>query len=193
MAPLVDGVDGKKWIQNVAAGCYATASSSGALFFALNFGDQGGAPVTSWVFRACVIQGTQVCLECVRTLRMKKNLLHGAQQVYIALLWCWGEALARMNESGTANTSLVVTNPALTTSIGVVVAVLMWMIGSTLFLGLPDYYRQTPGFVPSFLSGIVRRKIVLWFFVMVVSLTPHQPQILPALNNSMTPTNNCPR
>lgn len=62
MAPLVSGLEGKKWIQGVAAGCYATASSSGSLFFALNFGDQGGAPVRSWVFRASIIQGTQVSL-----------------------------------------------------------------------------------------------------------------------------------
>ena len=60
-APLVNSYHGKAWIQNIATGCYATASSSGSIFFALNFGDQGGAPVTSWVFRACVIQGTQVC------------------------------------------------------------------------------------------------------------------------------------
>ena len=60
MAPLVSSSEGKEWIQGVAAGCYATASSSGSLFFALNFGDQGGAPVRSWVFRASIIQGTQV-------------------------------------------------------------------------------------------------------------------------------------
>ncbi len=62
LAPLVKGFSGRGWVQNVATGCYATASSSGSIFFALNFGDQGGAPVTSWVFRACVIQGTQVSL-----------------------------------------------------------------------------------------------------------------------------------
>lgn len=62
LAPLATEHDGTKWVQNVATACYAIASSSGSLFFALNFGDQGGAPVTSWVFRACVIQGTQVSL-----------------------------------------------------------------------------------------------------------------------------------
>jgi len=104
--------------------------------------------VRSWVFRASIIQGTQ--------------------QVYISFLWCWGAALARASEAGTASTSLITTNPALTTSIGVVVAVLMWSIGTMLFCGLPDYYRQAPGSVPGFLSGIFRRKIVIWFFVMVV-------------------------
>lgn len=60
VAPLVRGSHGKEWVQNVASACYATASSSGSLFFALNFGDMGGSPVSTWVFRACVIQGTQV-------------------------------------------------------------------------------------------------------------------------------------
>lgn len=50
------------WIQNVGTGCYTVASASGALFFALNFGDDAGGKVESWVFRACMIQGTQqVC------------------------------------------------------------------------------------------------------------------------------------
>lgn len=50
---------GTGWIQNVGTGCYTVASASGALFFALNFGDDAGGKVESWVFRACMIQGTQ--------------------------------------------------------------------------------------------------------------------------------------
>ena len=178
MAPLVSGDESRRWIQSVAAGCYATASSSGSLFFALNFGDQGAAPVRSWVFRASIIQGIQVSsqAQCKMTWSLTRT-----QQVYISFLWCWGAALARINNVGLTNTSLVVTNPALTTSLGVVIAILMWTVGTTLFFGLPDYYRQTPGFVPGFLSGVFRRKIVLWFFIMVVSLelpyTCSQPQM----------------
>ncbi|KAI9875184.1 MAG: Cell wall alpha-1,3-glucan synthase ags1, partial [Watsoniomyces obsoletus] len=66
---------GTGWIQNVGTAMYAVASSSGSIFFALNFGDEGGAQVKSWVFRACVIQGTQ--------------------QIYIAALWYWGSILSR--------------------------------------------------------------------------------------------------
>jgi alpha-1,3-glucan synthase len=154
VAPFVEDRTGKGWVQNVATGCYAAASSSGAMFFALNFGDQGGAPVTSWMFRACVIQGTQ--------------------QIYIAGLWWWGSTLAKLTSQGLATTSLVATKPAVVTSVGVSIALLMWAIGVVLFFGLPDYYRQAPGKVPSFLTGIFRRKIVLWFFMMVVceSLIP---------------------
>jgi alpha-1,3-glucan synthase len=41
MAPLIRSGNGQFWMQNIATGLYAVASSSGALFFALNFGDEG--------------------------------------------------------------------------------------------------------------------------------------------------------
>lgn len=71
-APTDDGVG---WIQNIGAALYAAASSSGSIFFALNFGDESGAPVKDWVFRACVIQGTQ--------------------QIYVVALWYWGSKLTK--------------------------------------------------------------------------------------------------
>lgn len=71
------------WIQNVGSGIYAAASSSGSIFFALNFGDESGAPVKQWVFRACLIQGTQ--------------------QVYVIALWYWGSTLTKANNAGVLN------------------------------------------------------------------------------------------
>ena len=65
-------------------------------------------------------------------------------------------------------TSVIVSAPALASSVGVLVALLMWSVGGLLFIGLPAYYRQSPGQVPSFLTSVLRRKIVLWFFMMVV-------------------------
>ena len=65
--------------------------------------------------------------------------------------------------------SLVVAKPGIVTSVGMTIAAMMWILGTVLFLGLPDYYRQAPGKVPSFLASIFRRKIVLWFFMTVVS------------------------
>ena len=62
----------------------------------------------------------------------------------------------------------------------------MWAIGTVLFIGLPKYYRQAPGLIPSFYTSLFRRKIILvrlqsrlisiegqanrfqWFFVVVV-------------------------
>ena len=41
MAPFVKSVSGRGWTQNVATGFYALAASSGSVFFALNFGDEG--------------------------------------------------------------------------------------------------------------------------------------------------------
>lgn len=37
----------------------------------------------------------------------------------------------------------------------------MWIVGAALFLGLPDYYAQSPGQVPAFYKSLPRRKIVL--------------------------------
>jgi alpha-1,3-glucan synthase len=41
MTPLVTNISARGWVQNIATGMYATASSSGSIFFALNFGDEG--------------------------------------------------------------------------------------------------------------------------------------------------------
>ena len=38
---------GRGWMQNMATAMYAVASSSGSIFFALNFGDEGEYPSTS--------------------------------------------------------------------------------------------------------------------------------------------------
>ena len=37
-----------------------------------------------------------------------------------------------------------------------------------MYYGLPTYYRQQPGLVPSFYVSLLRRKIVLWFFFVVI-------------------------
>ena len=132
---------GRNWMQNVATGLYAFASSSGSIFFALNFGDEGNAPVTSWVYRACVVQGSQ--------------------QIYIAFLWFWGSTVANSQSKGTTHTSLADSNPHLLIGVGLGVAFFLYAIGAVTFLGLPDYYRQTPGKVPSFYRTLPRRKIIM--------------------------------
>jgi len=100
----------------------------------------GGAPVTSWVYRACVIQGTQ--------------------QIFAAGLWYWGHRLAAQSAAGLLvptqlNTSYVVL--AITWSL----AVLLIIVGVFLFIGLPEYYRQLPGRIPAFYTSLTRRKLVL--------------------------------
>ncbi len=44
-APFAASIPTRGWLQNVASGFYAAAASSGSMFFALNFGDEGNAPV----------------------------------------------------------------------------------------------------------------------------------------------------
>ncbi|CAK47606.1 CAZyme family GH13 [Aspergillus niger] len=136
------------WIQNVGAGLYAAASASGSLFFALNFGDENGVPVKQWVFRACLIQGSQ--------------------QAYVIGLWYWGTSISLAVENGNTNVQGNITNTWRMTAICMPIAVLLWVIGLLIFFGLPSYYHQAPGKVPSFYKSVFRRKIILWNFVVVI-------------------------
>jgi len=63
---------------------------------------------------------------------------------------------------------VVLAKPAVVTPIGMGIGVVMWTVGFLLFTGLPPYYHQSPGAVPSFFYSILRRKIVLWTFMMVI-------------------------
>ncbi|KAA8645027.1 alpha-1,3-glucan synthase Ags1 [Aspergillus tanneri] len=136
------------WIQNVGSGFYAAASSSGSIFFALNFGDEGGAPVKKWIFRACVIQGIQ--------------------QAYVIALWYWGSTLTKASSEGLLSPENSISNTWKMTAICYPIAIFLWAIGLLLIFGLPNYYRQAPGKVPSFYKSVFRRRIVLWNFVAVV-------------------------
>ena len=44
VAPFASSFVARGWLQNTASGLYAAASSSGSMFFALNFGDEGKLP-----------------------------------------------------------------------------------------------------------------------------------------------------
>ena len=103
----------------------------------------GSVPTATWSFRACVIQGSQ--------------------QLYFVALWFWG---SNLTVSDVVTSQLVTYGPALT-GIAIHLA-LLWSIGLILYLGLPDYYRQKPGQIPSFYKSVTCRKIVLWFFVTVL-------------------------
>jgi alpha-1,3-glucan synthase len=149
VAPLLPSANGVFWMQNVATAVYATASSSGALFFAMNFGDEGGAPVKDWVFRACVIQGTQ--------------------QIYVVALWYWGNSLTAVDSEGAVSTTwLKLATSSRLLTITTPIAVVLWIIGAVVLVGLPDYYRQAPGKVPSLYVALSRRKIVVWTLVAVL-------------------------
>ena len=136
---------GRSWAFDVAAGLYAAGSAAGSLFFSLNFGTEGGTPSQIWAFRACVIGGSQ-------------NLL-------IAFLWYWGSFLAR--NSALSSSSYTPSSTTLT-AVSIPVALIMFCIGVFLYLGLPEYYRQDPGAVPSFYRALLRREIIIWFWFMVV-------------------------
>ncbi|GKZ26283.1 hypothetical protein AbraIFM66951_003610 [Aspergillus brasiliensis] len=147
LAGPISNSTSQTWLQNVGTGVYSFASSSGSIFFALNFGDEGGAPLSSWIYRATVIQGSQ--------------------QLCISFLWYWGSWMASQNQDGSTRFSLSMTNPNALLGIGVGLACVLWLLGALVFFGLPAYYRQTPGKVPTFYLSLFRRRIILWFFYMV--------------------------
>ncbi|EKV15560.1 Glycosyl transferase, family 1 [Penicillium digitatum] len=136
------------WIQNVGTGFYSAASASGSIFFASNFGDEGGAPVEIWIFRACVIQGIQ--------------------QVYVIALWYWGSTMTKASSEGLLSAQTGIANSWKMSAICYPIAVFLCLVGGLLASGLPNYYRQKPGKVPSFYHSLFRRKIVGWNFVAVI-------------------------
>lgn len=138
----------RSWLNYMGSGAYAVGSASGTFFFVLNFGDEGGSQVRSWVFRACVVQGSQ--------------------QIYVAALWFWGYHVNRTLPDGSPDNVRAFANSPYMTVLGITVAVLMWALGSLLWVGLPEYYRQVPGVVPDFYRSIFRRKIIDWFFIVVL-------------------------
>jgi alpha-1,3-glucan synthase len=138
-----------------------TASSSGSLFTALNFGAEGkwlapdwlsnaylvtsvlgGATVKSWVYRASIIQGTQ--------------------QILLAALFYWARtASSSIRENANATSTKL-------TAIALPISALLWFVGIALSLSLPLYYRQRPGKIPAFYTALLRRPITAWFFITVV-------------------------
>ncbi|KAK4120523.1 glycosyltransferase family 5 protein [Parathielavia appendiculata] len=130
-----------------AATCfYAAGASSGALSFALNFGDEGGAPTKQWITRALTVSGFA--------------------QVYSIGLWYWGSIVANMDP--TATVFVGTSNVPQAVVVAVPMAVVFWAIGVVLYLGLPDFYRQSPAKIPGFYISLYRRKVVPWFFVMII-------------------------
>ena len=146
ITPYISSSSGREWTHNVASGVYAAASSSGSLFFALNFGDQGALAVKDWIFRASLIQGIQ--------------------QLYTVALWYWGSVVTDAEINGTSTSSFG--NSWKLTAVTMPIAGLCIIIGLLLALGLPQYYRQSPGRILYFYTSLLRRRIILWFFFMVV-------------------------
>lgn len=106
----------------------------------------GGTSISIWIYRTGVIQGLQ--------------------QLYSLGLWYWG-SIMQSSINAENNATGLMASPALF-SVCVLVALLLWIIGIVLFLGLPDYYHETPGTLPALWRSILRRKTIAWYFFAVV-------------------------
>lgn len=133
------------WVQNVATGFYAFASSSGGITFAFNFGTDGGSTIASWIMRLAIIQGVS--------------------QLYTLGLWAWGSAISSAAADGESIT--LANSPALL-GVCLPVALILWAVGAMLFVGLPDFYRETPGPVPQLWKTLLKRKTIAWYLLAVV-------------------------
>lgn len=69
--------------------------------------------------------------------------------------------MANLNQTGSTKYTLAMTNPGALLGIGVGLACLLWLLGALVFFGLPAYYRQAPGQVPTFYLSLFRRRIIL--------------------------------
>lgn len=148
ISPFLSSNSSRNIVQSLATCLYAAGASTGSIFFAVNFGDEGGSPISTWIFRACIIQGIQ--------------------QLYVVALWYWGSILSVQNGSGIINSNIASSSVPVVLVITVPIALVMWAVGIVLFLGLPDYYRQSPDYIPSFYKSLMRRHVVPWFFLAVV-------------------------
>ncbi|KAL2257404.1 hypothetical protein VTK26DRAFT_215 [Humicola hyalothermophila] len=146
IAPFIPDWRVANKIEEAATCFYAAGASSGALSFALNFGDEGGAPTRQWITRALVVSGFA--------------------QVYSIGLWYWGSIVSNMDP--TATVFVGSSNVPQAVVVAVPIALFFWVIGIVLYMGLPDFYRQSPATIPGFYISLYRRKIVPWFFVMVI-------------------------
>lgn len=133
------------WVQNVATGFYAFASSSGGIAFAFNFGTDGGSTISSWIMRLAIIQGVS--------------------QLYTLGLWAWGSAISTAAADGE---SITLANSPGLLGVCLPIALLLWAVGAVLFVGLPDFYRETPGPVPQLWKTLLKRKTIAWYLLAVV-------------------------
>ena len=147
VSPFVPTFTGRGQIQTAASALYAAAASSGAMFFSLNFGDEGNVPTSTFFFRACIIEGVK--------------------QVYIIALWFWGGVIASTTAEGFDAPSIL-SKTTKAVAVCIPIAAVLATVGVVLFMGLPQFYRQTPDTIPSFYKSLLRRRVVPWFLFAVV-------------------------
>ncbi|MGG6497395.1 UNVERIFIED_CONTAM: hypothetical protein NY603_31185, partial [Bacteroidetes bacterium 56_B9] len=76
--------------------------------------------------------------------------------------------LSRRTSAGMTANSDPVVGTWKVTAITLPIGFALWLICLVMWTGLPAYYRQAPGKMPSFYRSIARRKVILWFFVTAI-------------------------
>lgn len=107
----------------------------------------GGSPVESWIYRACLVQGTQ--------------------QLYVAGLFYWAKTMSEAASAGETPQSMIANKPIMA-AIACPIGAALLAVGGLLFTSLPSYYHQSPGKIPNFYQSLLRRKLIIWMLVSVV-------------------------
>jgi alpha-1,3-glucan synthase len=82
-------------------------------------------------------------------------------------LWYWGSLISSASAAGLLQQYSLANSPYLMALCGPI-AILLWVVGGALFLGLPDYYRQVPGAVPTLWRSLIKRRTITWYLFAVV-------------------------
>lgn len=146
-SPFATDENVQGWVQNVATGFYAFAASSGGISFAFNFGTDGGSTVSTWIMRLAIIQGVS--------------------QIYTVALWAWGSSISDAVADGETGAYSLANSPWML-AVCLPAALILWAIGTVLYLGLPEFYRETPGPVPQLWKTLLKRKTIAWYLLAVI-------------------------
>ena len=127
--------------KRMAVWIYAFASGSGSLFFALNFGEEAGVDMASWIFRA--------------------GAFEGLRQIWTVGLWYFLQTLPAISSE-----EVMQIGPSFLVSILTFLGcAILITIGIVLFIGLPSCYHHAPPSIPSFIRSFAGRRLALWFLI----------------------------
>jgi alpha-1,3-glucan synthase len=120
---------------------YAFASGAGSLFFSLNFGEEAGVDMTTWIFRSGVVVGIS--------------------QLWNFGLYFWAESFAN-----SAFKTVDTTGPSIAISVVCFFFFAVFVFAFVvLFFGLPFCYRHQPAKIPLFYISLTWRRLAMWFLV----------------------------
>jgi glycogen synthase len=123
---------------------YTVGSAALPYYFALNFGQESGSQISLWIFRAMI---GETC-----------------RQVWTSSLFFWNYVDTKDPDHHVVKSPMMI---AIISSCSVILG----LLGVLLYFGLPRVYLQIPPTVPRFWRNLMKRKLVLWYWLSEVVKT----------------------